>query len=39
MYNDESVVYVIISLVLHNVIFGILESWKCDFCSFVNGSY
>jgi hypothetical protein len=21
------------------VIFGILASWKCDFCSFVNGCY
>jgi len=21
------------------LIFGILASWKCDFCSFVNGSY
>jgi len=22
-----------------NVNFGILASWKCDFCSFVNGFY
>jgi len=21
------------------LIFGILATWKCDFCSFVNGSY
>ena len=39
MSNDESVIYVLVSWVLHNVHFRKLASWKCDFCSFVNGSY
>ena len=39
MSNDESVIYVLVSWVLHNVHFRHFASWKCDFCSFVNGSY
>jgi len=39
MSNDEILIYVLVSWLSHNDIFGILATWKCDFCSFVNGSY
>jgi len=39
MYNDESLIYVLCHECFTFFIFGILASWKCDLCSFVNGSY
>jgi len=39
MSNDESLIYVLVSGVYHNVHFRHFGELKCDFCSFVNGSY
>jgi len=39
MSNDESLIYLQVSLCFTKFIFGILETWKCDFCSFVNGTF
>jgi len=46
MSNDESLIYVLVTLVFRSVHFrhfvGLkmrFLGWKCDFCSFVNGSY
>jgi len=37
--NDECLIYVLVFEWFTMFIFGILASWKCDFCSFVIGSY
>ena len=37
--NFDSLIYVLVSRVFHNVHFWYLEAWKCDFWSFVNTSY
>jgi len=39
MTNDDRLIYVLVTCVFHNVHFGILAGWKCDFWSVVNGSY
>jgi len=39
MSNDEIFIYLLFSSVFHNVHFLILAIWKCDFWSFVNGTY
>jgi len=39
MSNDESLIYVLVSWVFHNVHFRNIGSWKCDFSTFVNGAY
>jgi len=39
MSNDESLIYAMVFECFTMFIFGILAGWKCDFCSFVNGSY
>jgi len=39
MSNDESLIHVLVSWVFHNVHFWHFGEWKCDFCSFVFGSF
>jgi len=39
MSNDESLIYVNLLECYTMIIFGILATWKCGFCSFVKGSY
>jgi len=39
MSNDKSLIYLLVSLCFKMFIFGILETWKCDFFSFVNESF